>query len=64
MMFWAKEAELINLEPMSEAQRLLGYTTGSLAHRILYSSAEKEGGFHSFSSSAVHQHGNTRVKWR
>lgn len=60
MIFWAK-VELINLEPMSEAQRILGYTTDSLAHRILYSSTE-EGGFHSFLSCAAPQHGNMSEK--
>lgn len=62
-MFWAKESELINLEPMSEAQTILGCTIGSLAHRTLYSSSEK-GGFHSFSSCADPQQGNIRAKWR
>lgn len=60
-MFWGK-AELINFEPMSGAESLLGYVIGILAHRMLSPSAEKQGGFHSFSSCAVHQHGNTRVE--
>ena len=36
MMLWAKETELINLEPMSGAQSLLGYVIGILAHRTLF----------------------------
>lgn len=63
MMFWAKEVELINLEPTSESQRILEYTMGCLAHRILYSSTE-EGEFHSFLSCAVPQHGDIGEKRR
>lgn len=53
MMLWGK-TELINLEPISGAESLLGYVIGILAHKML--------GFHSLSSCAVHQHGNTRVE--
>ena len=37
---WARETELINLEPMSGAQSLLGFTIGILAHRMLFSYRE------------------------
>lgn len=63
MMFWAKEVELINLEAMSEGQRIPGYSTGCQAHRILYSSTE-EGGFQSFLSCTGPKHGDIGVKWR
>lgn len=44
-MLWAKETELINLEPVSEAQSILGYVTGILANDSRLFSSYGEAGW-------------------